>query len=115
MHLDKPLEQTVNIVYGELETILEIDRNRNVVYDHWRIDTKQPERFLASDAYTRNVVGGVVPRDDLSMAAVASYPVAFVCNTHASDNEGQNGISMYLTKDRCGKYFDSYGLPPQHD
>ena len=112
MHFDQPLDQTANIVYGELETILEI---KNVVYNHWRIDTKQPERVLASDAYTRNVVRGVIPRDDLSMAAVASYPVASVCNTHASDREGQHGISMYLTKDGRGKYFDSYGLPPQHD
>ena len=71
------------------------------------------ERILASDAYTRNVVRGVVPRDGLPSAA--SYPAAFVCNTHASNKEGQHWISMYLTKDRCGVSFDSYGLPPQHD
>ena len=35
MHFDDPLEQTVNvIVYGEFESVLEIDRNRNVVYDY---------------------------------------------------------------------------------
>ena len=35
MHFDDPLEQTVNvIVYGEFEAVLEIDRNRNVVYDY---------------------------------------------------------------------------------
>ncbi|KAK2146431.1 hypothetical protein NP493_3668g00015 [Ridgeia piscesae] len=35
MHFDEPLEQTVNVVvYGEFESVLEIDRNRNVVYDY---------------------------------------------------------------------------------
>ena len=35
MHFDEPLEHTVNVVvYGEFESVLEIDRNRNVVYDY---------------------------------------------------------------------------------
>ena len=35
MHYDDPLEQKVNVVvYGEFESVLEIDRNRNVVYDY---------------------------------------------------------------------------------
>ena len=35
MHFDQPLPQTVNIVvYGEFETVLEIDRSRNVIYDY---------------------------------------------------------------------------------
>ena len=35
MHFDEPLEQTVNvIVYGEFVSVLEINRNRNVVYDN---------------------------------------------------------------------------------
>ena len=35
MHFDDQLEQTVNvIVYGEFESVLGINRNRNVVYDY---------------------------------------------------------------------------------
>ena len=35
MHFDQPLPQTVNIVvYGEFETVLEIDRSRNFIYDY---------------------------------------------------------------------------------
>ena len=35
MHFYDPLEQTVNvIVCGEFDSVLEIDRNRNVVYDY---------------------------------------------------------------------------------
>ena len=35
MHFDDPLKQAVNvIVHGEFESVLEIDRNRNVVYDY---------------------------------------------------------------------------------
>ena len=50
--------------------------------------------------------GGVVPRDCQPTAAIASYLAAFVCNIHASDKEGQHWISMYLTKDGRGEYFD---------
>ena len=33
MHFGQPLQQTINVVmYGEFETVLEIDRSRNVVY-----------------------------------------------------------------------------------
>ena len=34
MHFDQPLPQTVKMVYGEFETVLEIDRSRNVIYDY---------------------------------------------------------------------------------
>ena len=35
IHFDQPLGQTVNvIVYGEFESVLEIDRNRNIIYDY---------------------------------------------------------------------------------
>ena len=35
MHFDQPLPQTINVVvYGEFETVLEIDRTRNVIFDY---------------------------------------------------------------------------------
>ena len=35
IHFDQPLGQTVNaIVYGEFESVLEIDRSRNIIYDY---------------------------------------------------------------------------------
>ena len=35
MHFDQPLPQMIKVVfYGEFETVLEIDRSRNVIYDY---------------------------------------------------------------------------------
>ena len=35
MHVGQPLQQTINVVvYGEFETVVGIDRSRNVVYDY---------------------------------------------------------------------------------
>ena len=35
IHFAAPLGQTVNVVvYGESEAVLEIDKNRNIIYDH---------------------------------------------------------------------------------
>ena len=36
IHFAAALAQTVNVVvYGESEAVLEIDKNRNIIYDHW--------------------------------------------------------------------------------
>ena len=35
IHFAAPLAQTVNVVvYGESEAVLEIDKGRNIIYDH---------------------------------------------------------------------------------
>ena len=43
---------------------------------------------------------------------VSTYPSAFVCNTHDSDQPGEHWIAMYV--DGCLDYFDPYGLEPEH-
>ena len=43
---------------------------------------------------------------------VSTYPSAFVCNTHDSDQPGEHWIVMYI--DECGDYLDPYGLEPEH-
>lgn len=79
------------------------------------MDTAQIERLLAADAYTRTVVRGVLPKDGLPTTPMTTYPAAFVCNTHSSNEPGQHWICMFIAKDGRGEYFDSYGLPPRHD
>ena len=69
----------------------------------WSPETVDPRRRGPQRMSTN---GGVVPRDGRPTAAIASYLAAFVCNIHASDKEGQYWISMYLTKDGRGEYFD---------
>ena len=49
----------------------------------------------------------VVAKDRLP-DIVSTYPSAFVCNTHDSDQPGEHWVAMYV--DDCGDYFDPYGL-----
>ena len=53
----------------------------------------------------------VVAKDTLP-EVVSTYPSAFVCNTHDSDQTGEHWVAMY--EDEIGDYFDPYGQKPQH-
>ena len=53
----------------------------------------------------------VVAKDTLP-EVVSTYPSAFVCNTHDSDQPGEHWVVMYV--DEIGDYFDPYGQKPQH-
>ena len=77
------------------------------------MDTEQIERLLVADSYNNSVVVGALPKDCQPKTGIASYPAAFVCNTHSSDTPGQHWICMFFTNDGRGEYFDSYGLPPR--
>ena len=76
------------------------------------MDTDQIDGLLATDAYTRTVVQDVVSKNGLP--TITKLPVAFVCNTHNSDKPGQHWISIYMSDEGRGEYFDSYGRPPNH-
>ena len=56
------------------------------------MDTKQIERMLALDSRTKDVVRGVVAKDELPTRIVGACPTAFVCNTHDADKPGQHWI-----------------------
>ena len=43
---------------------------------------------------------------------ISTYPSAFVCNTHDSNQPGEHWVTMYV--DEIGDYFDPYGQKPQH-
>ena len=53
----------------------------------------------------------VVAKDTLP-EIVSTYPSAFVCNTHDSDQPGEPWLAMYV--DEIGDYFDPYGQTPEH-
>ena len=53
----------------------------------------------------------VVAKDTLP-EVVSTYPSAFVCNTHDSNQPGEHWVAMYV--DELGDYFDPYGQNPQH-
>ena len=53
----------------------------------------------------------VVAKDTL-LEVVSTYPSAFVCNTHDSDQPREHWVAMYV--DEIGDYFDPYGQKPKH-
>ena len=98
---------TLNVIaYAEFESVLEIDKNRNIIYDFY-MDIPQIARLLAMDARTKSIFRDVVPKDGLS-TTIYALQVAFMCNTDDADEPGEHWIAV---KD---DYFCSYGLPPPH-
>jgi hypothetical protein len=77
------------------------------------MNTAQISHLLRADPYARDVLVSVSPRDRLPLV-IKSYPSAFVCNTDPHREAGEHWVALYVTKDGCGEYFDSYGLPPLH-
>ena len=73
------------------------------------METDHISRLLARDPLMCRYE--VVAKDTLP-EVVSTYPSAFVCYTHDSDQPGEHWIAMYV--DEIGDYFDPYGLKPQH-
>ena len=78
------------------------------------MDTLQIARLLETDACTRSIFRGVVPKDGLPATIDGVLPAAFVCNTDDGDEPGEHWIALYLAADGRGDYFCSFGLPPRH-
>ena len=73
------------------------------------METDHISRLLARDplmCYYELVAKDTLPE------VVSTYPSAFVCNTHDSDQPGELWVAMYV--DEIGDYFDPYGQKPQH-
>ena len=73
------------------------------------METDHISRLLARDPLMCRYE--VVAKDTLP-EVVSTYPSAFVCNTHDSDQPGEHWIAMYV--DEIGDYFDPYRMKPQH-
>ena len=54
---------------------------------------------------------GVYPSDQLPPIR-KKKPILFICNTDASDREGEHWIAIYVDENRCGEFFDSFGREP---
>ena len=101
MHFATALEHTVNvIVYGEFEAVLEIDKGLHL---QLLMETDHISRLLAWDPLMCHYE--VVAKDTLP-EVVSTYPSAFVCKTHDSDQPGEHWVAMYV--DEIGDYFDPY-------
>ncbi len=55
---------------------------------------------------------GVYPLD--LIPTIKKKPIAIIVNTHPSDKPREHWVSIIISKDGIGEYFDSFGLPPLH-
>ena len=60
-----------------------------------------------------HVFKGVYARDQLAALKTQS-PACYVVNTHPITSPGEHWIAIYVTNNRNGVYFDSFGLAPKH-
>jgi hypothetical protein len=73
--------------------------------------THQLKYALKTSPVTRDVSGGVFPRDKIPKIPKKTS-IAYIFNTDPSYKNGQHWIAFYLTIDTV-YYFDSYGLAPK--
>lgn len=59
-------------------------------------------------------VGGVFPRDYLSIDSFTKFPTCCIVNTDISSKPGQHWVAYYLNSPSDYEFFDSFGLTPAH-
>ena len=108
------LPNTVTVVaYAEFENVIEIDRNRNVIYDkksQLNMNTKDISYYLNRDSECCKMFYGVYSA--AKIPNLSSLPALIVCNTDTSSKRWEHWIDLYVDKNRRGEYFDSFGRCP---
>ena len=75
------------------------------------MNTQQIAKVLQTDRATRFDFQGIFPSDQLPKT-IQRYPAAIVANVDPQGEPGSHWCAFYLSKDRKGEFFDSYGLKP---
>lgn len=75
------------------------------------MNSTQIERILKKKCGDRFL--GVFAKDDLPTTLPALRPLVLVCNTDVKSRPGEHWISIYIGKDDCGEFFDSFGRSPE--
>lgn len=77
--------------------------------------SNQIEEVLRNDDYARNVMGGVIARNELSKVPTTPTPLGYVVNTKPSSHPGEHWVAVYLDKDprKPAEFFDSLGNHPR--
>lgn len=75
------------------------------------MNTHEIENILRNQRCTKGVFRGVYAKDKLPKM-VQKYPAAYVVNLDDSSLPGSHWVLVYISKDRTGEYFDSYGNSP---
>ena len=80
------------VCYGEFENLIQIDSERNVIYDYSGLmNTIQ----IVHDPITSNKFCGVFPSDQLP-ETIDKYPRGFVANTDGSTQPGTHWMAFYF-------------------
>ena len=58
---------------------------------------------------------GVLACDQLTSHKCTAFPAMLIVNTHPSNMPGEHWLAMYITKQKRGYFFDSFGNPPDSD
>ena len=100
------LANTVTAVaYAEFENVIEVDRDRNVVFDSRRsINTEGIDRILRRQC-ARDFDGV------FSVDTLPDRPRLLVCDIDPSCRPGRHWVAICV-KDGHGEYFDSFGRRP---
>ncbi len=100
------------VCYGEFENMIQIDSERNVVYDYMGyMNTAQIAHALEQDPVMSKTFCGMFPSNKLPQTII-KYPCEFVANTDPSDKPGTQWVAFYIPTEEKGEFFDSYGQPP---
>ena len=76
------------------------------------MNTIQITHALEQDPITSKKFCGVFPSDKLPRT-IDKYPCGFVANTDPSSEPRSHWISIYISAERKGSFFDSYGMPAE--
>ena len=76
------------------------------------MNSGQIAAVLQADRYTRPYFRGVFASDRLPQE-IKRYPTALVMNVDPHEEPGSHWCSVFITKDKIGTFFDSYGQEPQ--
>ena len=79
------------------------------------MNTQEIRDFLTYNIHTRRIFREVLARDQLKNIRVPKFkPSAYVINSDPISQPGQHWTAVVFNGRGKAEYFDSYGLPPNH-
>ena len=96
IHFAEALTTTINVImYAEFDNVIEIDRNRQVLFDYSaQMNTLEIDHVLKTHPSTRNVFKGIYARNRLPRRS--NVPSALIGNTDPDDRPGTHWVALYI-------------------
>ena len=74
------------------------------------MNTQQINTLVKSDYLAKQIFIGTYPSDNLPKPL--KYPFCIIANIDSSNKGGSHWVSLYISKNAQGEFFDSYGQQP---